>query len=571
MPITEKVSPSRNRLERPTGALVLATPSAKKGLLMARIELPRTLKLTVVAPMVLVAGCCCASRQQQECANPPEVSPAGVAARVVIPTNLNVNPAETVVQPAAPDSLLPGQPGAPLSPVSPTSPQHENFIESPAIFSLPEAISFGLQNNPRLRSARAAIDKARAQEQIAFSPFLPQVDLLGQYGVVSPTLAPGVPGTTGFILASDFGTRAYSETEAGLQWTLYDFGRTSGRYGNAVARERITELQLTRAGQTIEFDVTTTYLGVLLARASRRVQEDAVRRAQAILDDTVARRESGVALKEDVLRAEVQRSESQEALVLAREGEFNAVARLNNAMGRNAGWPLEVIDLEIDPPMPGSLAERLELAAVQRPEIGLVRQAVQAAQQSWKSARGELFPRIFVRASAGRTDGDNVITGWQEGAGLHLETPLYSGGRHPGEVRSAEAEVEAALADAQTVLDDISLEVNIAYRGVVASRERIDLARTAVVQADENMRLIQVRYRNGNATPTDIVDSEAALTRSQQRFYSATYTYLAALARLDYALGMRQGTLLVAKPTPKEPPKPPPEEIPVPRKLPDVQ
>jgi len=33
------------------------------------------------------------------------------------------------------------------------------------------------------------------------------------------------------------------------------------------------------------------------------------------------------------------------------------------------------------------------------------------------------------------------------------------------------------------------------------------------------------------------VDSEAALTRSQQRFYSATYTYLAALARLDYAVG----------------------------------
>ena len=37
------------------------------------------------------------------------------------------------------------------------------------------------------------------------------------------------------------------------------------------------------------------------------------------------------------------------------------------------------------------------------------------------------------------------------------------------------------------------------------------------------------------------MDSEAALTRSQQRFFSATYTYLAALARLDYALGQQQG------------------------------
>src|SRR4029077_4333756 len=102
---------------------------------------------------------------------------------------------------------------------------------------------------------------------------------------------------------------SYAETEVALQWTLYDFGRTGGRYRQAVARERITELQFARADQTIEFDVSAAYLDVLLARASRRVQEDAVRRAQAILDDSVARRQGGVALKEDLLRAEVQLSE----------------------------------------------------------------------------------------------------------------------------------------------------------------------------------------------------------------------------------------------------------------------
>jgi outer membrane protein TolC len=369
---------------------------------------------------------------------------------------------------------------------------------------------------------------------------LPQIDLLAQAGVVSATLAPGVPGNEGFILANGFGTRSYAQTEVGLQWTLYDFGRTGGRYRQAVARERITELQLVRAGQTVEFDVAAAYLDVLLARASRRVQEDAVRRAGAILDDTVARRKGGVALKEDVLRAEVQLSESREALVVAREGEFNAVARLNNAMGRNAGWPLEVIDLDEQPPLPGALADLLERAAVERPEVALARQAVAAAQELRQAARAEFLPRIFVRAVAGHTDGQNVITGWQEGAGLHVEAPLYAGGRHRGELRSADADIEAAVADAQTILDAISLQVNLAYRGVVAARDRIELSRTAVLQAEETLRLLRVRYRNGNATPTEIVDSEAALTRSQQRFYSATYTYLAALARVDYAVGRRQ-------------------------------
>src|SRR5207253_1677711 len=331
------------------------------------------------------------------------------------------------------------------------------------IFALPDAIAFALRNSPRLRSARAAIERARGQEQVAFAPFLPQVDLLGQYGVVSDTLAPGIAGNVGFILANGSGTRSYAQTELGLQWTLYDFGRTGGRYRQAVARGHIAELQLLRAAQTVEFDL----------------------------------------------------------------------ARLNNVMGRNAAWPLEVIDLEVRPPLRGLLGDLLERSAAERPEVGLARQAVAAAQEGSQAARGEFLPKIFVRAALGRTDGKNVITGWQEGAGLHVEAPLYSGGRHRGELRSAEADVEGALADAQTILDAISLQVNLAYRGAVAASERIDLSRTAVVQAEENLRLIRVRYRNGNATPTDIVDSETALTRSQQRFFSATYTYLAALARLD--------------------------------------
>jgi outer membrane protein len=462
---------------------------------------------------------------------PPEVTQEGVADRVLVPTDLNVNPSETV--------LKPGPRGQ-----SSEDPFGRHSLDEATTFALPDAIAFAMQNSPRLRSARAAIERARAQERVAFAPFLPQIDLLGQYGTVSSTFAPGIPGNEGFLLPNGSGIRSYAETEVALQWTLYDFGRTGGRYRQAVARERITELQLVRADQTVEFDVAAAYMDVLLARASRRVQEDAIRRAEATLNDTVARQNAGVALKEDVLRAQVQLSESREALVLAREGEFNAVARLNNFMGRNAAWPLEVIDLEIQPPLPGALADLLEVAAAQRPEVGVVRQAAAAAEEGRQAARAEFLPRIFVRAAAGHTDGENVITGWQEGAGLHVEAPLYAGGRHRGDLRSADAEVEAALAEAQVILDAISLQVNLAYRGMVATRELIELSRTAVVQAEENLRLVRVRYRGGTATPTDIVDGEAALTRSQQRFFSATYTYLAAMARLDYAVGRRAGAFL---------------------------
>ena len=158
-----------------------------------------------------------------------------------------------------------------------------------------------------------------------------------------------------------------------------------------------------------------------------------------------------------------------------------------------------------------------------------------------------------------------MITGWQEGAGLHVEAPLYAGGQHIGGLRSAQADIDTAVADAQAILDAISLQVNLAYREVVAAHERIDLSRTAVAQARENLRLLRVRYLNGDATPTDIVDSETALTRSQQRFFSATYAYLAALARVDYAVGRHQGAFAgKGKATDTE-------ESPLPRQAPEMR
>jgi outer membrane protein TolC len=42
----------------------------------------------------------------------------------------------------------------------------------------------------------------------------------------------------------------------------------------------------------------------------------------------------------------------------------------------------------------------------------------------------------------------------------------------------------------------------------------------------------------GEATPTDVVDAELALTRAQQGYYTALYDYQVALARLAYAVGL---------------------------------
>ena len=59
----------------------------------------------VLMPLMLVAGC---ASWRSPLPIPPEVTQDGVAARVLVPPDLNVNPAETVVKPGDSEPDAPG-------------------------------------------------------------------------------------------------------------------------------------------------------------------------------------------------------------------------------------------------------------------------------------------------------------------------------------------------------------------------------------------------------------------------------------------------------------------------------
>jgi outer membrane protein len=414
----------------------------------------------------------------------------------------------------------------------------------PEALSFRQAIEFGLQNNPRLPAALAAIERARGEVDVAFSPFLPQIDYLSHAAITSPTLGPAAAGSTGIILSQGEGTHEYAQAELQIQWTVCDFGRTAGHYNETKARERIAELQSARVQQTVGFDVASAYLLSLRADAARRIQDEAIRQAEATLHDTRSRRAAGVAEKDDVLRAEVQLAAAKEDLDVARQVELSSHARLNNAMGRDASLPVTLLGWNSEPPYSLSLAQSLEIAAAQRAEIAIAREEVAGAQFGREAAKAEFLPRVYAVGSFGTVGGTNVQRGMQEGTGLHIDLPLYTGGRRHGELHVADADIHRAVAGARSILDGVTLEVTLAYLAATTARHRIELDRPAIVEADENLRLVRNRYRNGQATPTDIVDAEVALTRAQQRLVSATYEYLGALVGLDYALQNPPGSLL---------------------------
>lgn len=446
------------------------------------------------------------------------------------------------------DALVASPQTAPQAPPPPAAAKPVPPARVPApdvpVFTLPDAVELALRNNPRLRVAAEAVERARGRSEVAFAPFLPTMGLYSRVGFATPTLSPGAPGPVGAILESGNGNHEYVQAEFDLQWTVWDFGRRSGQYSQAMSRERIAALQLERARQTVAYDVAAAYFGVLEAQASRDIQEQAIRRTRVALDDARSRRSAGVAEKDDVLRAELLLAEARDAAVVAGQTEYDAVARLNYALGRNAGLPLRVVGKESMPVFGLTLDDCLRTAATRREEVAIARESIREARSGLSASEADFLPYIFVRAGVGHVDGEGVLTGFHEGAAVHVNQDIYTGGRRTGQRDAAQADVRSAAATADVVLDTLALEVHVAYRAVTASTDRIRVAETAVTQAAEYLRLTLVRYKNGNAAPIDVVDAETADTRADLRYQSAVYEHLAALARLDYAMGTPQGSLV---------------------------
>src|SRR5262249_22931484 len=145
--------------------------------------------LAPVLPLLgLLAGGSVLEGAGSEAPLPRAVGPQGIRAPTPEPA---ANPG-----PRGPSSPGGAPPPAPLPAGPPPRPGFDKQAP-PQLFSLPEAVAFGLENSPRLRAAYAATERAQGQEQVAFAPFLPQIDYLSHTGVTSLDLGPTPLGATG--------------------------------------------------------------------------------------------------------------------------------------------------------------------------------------------------------------------------------------------------------------------------------------------------------------------------------------------------------------------------------------
>jgi len=413
--------------------------------------------------------------------------------------------------------------------------------------SLSEAIQIALNHNPLMNEVQAQVDISTERVVQARSGFMPRIDASGAYNrTTNPAQVFATKLNQGMITQDDFNIDRLNNPDAidnyagrlTAVWPLYDSGQTWHGVRQAELGQKETDLEMTRMRQQVIAQTVVTYAGLLMARENLIIVQQSLKTAGAHQKMVAHRYENGFVVKSDLLRAQVHIANLEQQQLLAASQVEIAGAELNAAMGVAIDSKFELISrLDSRQPIAEAMERWLEIALDQRPDLKQMEFRQSVAKQEIKKSQAAYLPSLEL---AGNYEANTESFNESEDnytVGAVVTFNIFSGNLTSAKVREAKASLGQIQAMRRKLEQRILVETRQAYLQADNAWRRIQVARVAVIQAEEALRIVSNRYKNGLFTIVDLLNSELALQQAQTNHLLAVYDYKVAHAKLMLAAG----------------------------------
>jgi len=258
--------------------------------------------------------------------------------------------------------------------------------------------------------------------------------------------------------------------------------RLAGDITASEARE-IEQGELGRTELTLEARVRNAWYDLVLARAIEHIIEDRRSAATQIEASVRERYAAGLAVQQDVLRAQVElarldeQKAAQQAVIATRLAELNRLA--GAPQDRTIATPDRLPD---DAGLPG-LGELIAAAAARSPELAASRQGIETGKIRAELAKKNFLPDFTVNAGSMYRGNFEMGPMWQAGVGVSL--PVWTERRQQNQLAEAEAIVRGRTAESDVVMRELELRTRERVAQLDAALRIASLYRDKVLPLDE--------------------------------------------------------------------------------------
>ena len=400
--------------------------------------------------------------------------------------------------------------------------------QKPLELSLQKCREMALTHNEDLQRADNAFRQAELDKKIAFSAYLPKFD----------ATATGTYLTDMDMMGMELQMRGMYMAGISLVQPLYAGGKIIAgnklaKIGREVAEEnrRKTRMQVIADADNAYWTYISVGRKVRMLDSYRAQMDTVFRQVEVALS-------AGIGVENDLLRIKTKRSEIHYQYQKAKNGLNLCRLALCNVLGQSLDTEFVPLDTAIVVSAPREMDENIAA----RPELALLEKQVEAGEQQVKVARGDVLPQIGLSAGylyygnvklkgVNYDAGGNTIPFTQkfdDGLGLVMASvsfPLFHWGEGLKKVKKAKLDLENARLDLQKNRRLLSIEARQAIQNVTDGYRMVETAELASRQADENLRVMQNRYRNAMCTLTDLLDAQSQWQQAQSNLIEAQTQY----------------------------------------------
>ncbi|MBN1333236.1 MAG: TolC family protein [Synergistales bacterium] len=402
------------------------------------------------------------------------------------------------------------------------------------------ALDLASENNPIISVLSEQVKQSEEQLRQARASLYPTVgtELIYQKSGEEPLL-PVYSAEGSYLGNARNGFKDTYQAAINFTYLLYSGGAVKN---NVHARELALDsvhARADRSRQSVDNGVYSAYYDLQRAKARQEVAEEALSLAREHMREVTLFHENGIVAKNEVLRVQIEVSNSELERIKAINSVEVAWSALERAVGvtlrGNYELPEGIVTMN-DLELPENIQE---IAFENRPELRVLEKSRLSALALSRAALGERGPKVVFRGETYVAD-EKFFPDMQDDWKITIAATwdLYDGGASRARSREARAAAAELLYRVEDLKKQIGLEISTALLNLRSSGQRVSVARDQVNSAQEDYRMALRRYRARVGTNLDVLDSRVALINARNQLVDSLYDVFQSRADLLFALGI---------------------------------
>jgi outer membrane protein TolC len=321
--------------------------------------------------------------------------------------------------------------------------------------------------------------------------------------------------------------------------------------GAITASNKIADINEEMAANSLEmrkqgtlYNIDQAYWQVVSLRHKQKLAESYVALVKKLKGDVQKMIDQGVATKGDGLSVGVRVNEAEMALTQVTDGLALSKMLLCQLCGLPEDENITLVDEENRnlSNNQGFLNTPNNQNYDNRPELKVLQNTVDISKQTTNMLKAGNLPQVLLTGGYAMSN-PSTFNGFEKkfggffNLGVLVRVPIWNWGDVKYKVRASKGATVMANLELDEARELIELQVNQSNFKVKEAQKKLTMALSNVANADENLRMANLAFKEGTATYTTVMEAQTAWNQAQSQKIDAEIGIKLSEVELQKALG----------------------------------